>query len=164
MVDRTNILFVCLGNIVRSPLAENIFRRLVDQAGLAEKYFVDSAGTGAWHIGEQPDPRMVCVAAGYGLNYTGKARQISRKDFREFDWLIAMDRDNRAYLYSMAHGTEEQAKIRMLREFDPQARSYAPVPDPYYGGIDGFEETYHIVERSCKRLFDALERGELVKG
>lgn len=157
MVQKIRVLFVCLGNIVRSPLAENLFRQFVQKAGLQDFYEIDSAGTGSWHVGESPDGRMVRVAARHGLQYSGRARQVQRSDLDEFDWLIAMDRDNRAVLYSMAHSPSQQAKIRLLREFDPEGNPHAEVPDPYYGGVDGFEATYQIVERSCHYLLQALE-------
>jgi protein-tyrosine phosphatase len=159
--QKTRILFVCLGNIVRSPLAENMFRYMADEADLGDRFVVDSAGTGGWHVGERPDSRMVRVAAQKGLNYSGTARQIKRSDFDDFDYLIAMDRDNRAMLLSMARGAAQQAKIRLLREFDPQSSPDAEVPDPYYGGIDGFETTYRIVERACRGLLDALKNGTI---
>lgn len=158
--QKTRILFVCLGNIVRSPLAEAVFRRLAEQAGAGEKYEVDSAGTSGWHIGEPPDPRMVKVAARRGLRYGGTARQLRPEDVRRFDWLIAMDSENHAHLLRMADDPAEQARMRMLREFDPQAGRRADVPDPYYGGIDGFEEVYDIVERACRGLLQALEAGQ----
>ncbi|MFN2195302.1 MAG: low molecular weight protein-tyrosine-phosphatase [Anaerolineales bacterium] len=161
MADKTKILFVCLGNIVRSPLAENIFRQLADEANLGYKYQVDSAGTGAWHVGEAPDSRMVRVAAQHGMQYTGRARQIARDDLEKFDLLVVMDRDNRAVLYNMMRGIKQQSKIHMLREFDPQAKIDAEVPDPYYGGSEGFERVYQIVRRSCEGLLNSLENGNL---
>lgn len=157
------ILFVCLGNIVRSPLAENMFRKMANDAGLGDEYIIDSAGTGSWHIGEAPDSRMVRVAANHGLNYSGRARQVTRQDLDEFDYLIAMDRDNRAVLYGMAQTGEQQSKIHMLREFDPYGKPDSEVPDPYYGGINGFEKVYLIVERSCSGLLQALQK-ERVSG
>jgi len=150
------ILFVCLGNIVRSPLAENMFRHLAEQAGLADRYEVDSAGTGGWHVGERPDRRMRQVAARHGFRYDGRARQFQQSDFDHFDLIIAMDAQNRADLRRLARSPEDEAKIHTLREFDPHGGPTAPVPDPYYGGIDGFEEVYTIVERSCRALLDAL--------
>ncbi len=159
MAEKTRVLFVCLGNIVRSPLAENLFRHYVREAGLQDSYHIDLAGTGSWHVGESPDGRMVRVAARHGLQYSGQARQVRRTDLDEFDWLVAMDRDNRAVLYSMARNPTQQAKIRLLREFDPEGNPHAEVPDPYYGGSDGFEETYRIVDRSCRQLLAALENG-----
>lgn len=161
MSEPTRILFVCLGNIVRSPLAENLFRHLAEEAGVGDRYVVDSAGTGSWHIGEAPDNRMVRVAAQRGLNYSGSARQIEPEDLHQFDLLIAMDRDNRAMLYSMARRTANRDKIHMLREFDPKGKPDSEVPDPYYGGQEGFQKVYDIIERSCRNLLEKLENHEL---
>lgn len=161
MSDQTRICFVCLGNIVRSPLGENLFRHLVEQAGLGHKYQVDSAGTSAWHVGEEPDARMRRVAARHGLKYTGRARQFETSDFEHFDWVIAMDTTNRDNLQRLANSPEQRAKIRLMRAFDPQASPNASVPDPYYGGIDGFEDVYQIVARASQGLLDALESGRL---
>jgi protein-tyrosine phosphatase len=157
----TRICFVCLGNIVRSPLAENMFRYLAEQAGVDGRYEVDSAGTGSWHVGESPDRRMRQVAARRGFKYDGRARQFRQSDFQNFDLIIAMDTENRVNLGRLARNVEEEAKIHLMREFDPQGAPNAPVPDPYYGGIDGFENVYNIVERSCQGLLDALENGKL---
>jgi protein-tyrosine phosphatase len=161
LAEITRICFVCLGNIVRSPLAENMFRHLAEQAGVGAKYEVDSAGTGSWHVGESPDRRMRQVAARRGFNYDGRARQFRQSDFQEFDLIIAMDTENRANLRRLARNPEEEAKIHLMREFDSHTAPNAPVPDPYYGGIDGFENVYDIVERSCQGLLDALENDEL---
>lgn len=155
------VCFVCLGNIVRSPLAEHMFRQMTRDAGLNGRYQVDSAGTGAWHIGEPPDSRMQQVAARHGLRYSGKARQFVLGDFQAFDWIIAMDTENRSRLLQLATSPEEAAKVRLLRTFDPQGGPNAVVPDPYYSGIEGFENVYHIVERSCRGLLWALEAGEM---
>jgi len=155
--DIKRILFVCLGNIVRSPLAENMFRHLANQAGVGHRYQVDSAGTGGWHVGERPDARMRRVAARRGFKYDGRARQFSPRDFDRFDWIIAMDAGNRRDLERMARTQADRDKIRLLREFDPLGGPRAAVPDPYYGGIRGFEEVYDIVERSCRGLLEALE-------
>lgn len=157
----TRICFVCLGNIVRSPLGENMFRHLAQQAGVGARYEVDSAGTGAWHVGEAPDRRMRQVAARRGFKYDGRARQFQQRDFDRFDLIIAMDPENRANLRRLARTPEDEAKIHLMREFDPHGSPNAAVPDPYYGGIDGFEEVYDIVERSCQGLLSALEEGEL---
>jgi protein-tyrosine phosphatase len=155
------ILFVCLGNIVRSPLAENLFRHLADQAGLGEQYTIDSAAVGDWHVGDPPDPRMLRVAERHGLIYEGRARQVTHRDMEEFDLVIAMDRDNAAYLHNLAGSPQEEAKIHLLREFDPHGNPLASVPDPYYGNLDGFEEVYQIIERSCQGFLLALQAGEL---
>ncbi len=159
--NKTRILFVCLGNIIRSPLAEGLFRHLAAERGVADKYEVDSAGLGAWHVGEPPDPRMRKTAAKHGVHYTHTARQFRRDDFRNFDLILVMDYDNYAGLLAMMPEPEEKAKIHYLREFDPQGGPEAEVPDPYYGGMDGFEQVYQIVERSVRGLLDALESGKL---
>ena len=156
----TRILFVCLGNIIRSPLAENLFRFQAEQAGVDGKYSVDSAGTAAYHVGEPPDPRMRKTAEAHGVNNGGIARQVREGDFDEFDWIVAMDGSNQRELMNIAGSPEKQAKIRLMREFDPE-QDDPDVPDPYYGGAEGFENTYQIVERSVHGLLKALEAGEI---
>jgi protein-tyrosine phosphatase len=162
-VSVTRICFVCLGNIVRSPLGENVFKHLAQQAGVADHYEVDSAGTGSWHVGESPDKRMRRVAAQRGINYDGRARQLKQSDLDKFDLFIAMDTENRSNLLRLARSEEDSARIRLMREFDPQAGPNQSVPDPYYGGIDGFEKVFTIVERSCQGLLDSLESGRVKK-
>jgi protein-tyrosine phosphatase len=152
---------VCLGNIVRSPLAENLFMHLAKQVNAGDGYEVDSAGTGAWHVGEPPDGRMRQVAARRGLHYDGRARQFLRRDFERFDLIIAMDQENRRDLLRLVPTPGQQSKIYLLREFDPSGGAQASVPDPYYGSIDGFEEVYDIVERACRGLLNTLEEGKL---
>lgn len=154
------LLFVCLGNIIRSPLAEQLFLDLARRAGVADNYFVDSAGTGGWHSGESPDPRMVETAKTHGLALGGTARQVRPNDLDSFDLILAMDESNRSDLLELAPVPVQQPKIRMLREFDPQ-RDDLDVPDPWYGGRAGFEQTYQIIERSVRGLMEALERGEV---
>jgi len=161
MSDKIRILFVCLGNIIRSPLAQHVFVHLANQAGVGDKYLVDSAGTDNYHVGESPDSRMRRVASDYGLNYDGKARQFSNADFDRFDLIIAMDMNNKSDLLRMVRGFEDKNKIYTMRSFDPEGHSTDGVPDPYYGGVDGFHVTYKIVERSCRGLLNALETGEL---
>lgn len=151
------ILFVCLGNIVRSPLAENIFRHLASEAGVGDRFEVDSAGIGGWHVGERPDPRMRQVAAKKGMVYDGEARQIDRRDLERFDLIVAMDTDNRQDLLDMTSTPEQRRRICLLREYDSQGDVNASVPDPYYGGMDGFENVYAIIQRSVQCLFDTLQ-------
>jgi protein-tyrosine phosphatase len=155
------LCFVCLGNIVRSPLAENMFRHLLEQAGIGEKYMVDSAGTSGWHVGEKPDRRMRRVASNHGVNYSGRAKQFQHRDFDNYDWIIAMDTSNATTLLGMAKTSEHQDKIHLMREFDPQGGPNSSVPDPYYGGIDGFDEVFQIVKSSCLGLLKSLENREL---
>ena len=152
------LCFVCLGNIVRSPLAENLFLSLAEERGAADKYQVSSAGTSAYHEGESPDLRMREVARGHGLVYDGRSRQFRREDFKDFDLIIAMDAHNRSDLRRLALSVEEGEKVSLMREFDPQGGPNVGVPDPYYGGGEGFEEVYGIVERSCRGLLETLER------
>lgn len=156
-MTKERILFVCLGNIIRSPLAENLFRHLADQRGLADRFEVDSAGTSSYHIGESPDPRMRRTAAAHGLEYDGRGRQITSRDLEEFDWIIAMDEKNADAIRRMARGLDIESKLRLMRDFDPQAGHDRDVPDPYYGGHDGFENTFEIVERSVRSFLDSLD-------
>jgi protein-tyrosine phosphatase len=146
-----------MGNIIRSPLAENLFRHLAEEAGLDGKYEVDSAGTGGWHAGESPDARMRRTAAGHGLIYDGSARQVRLSDFDRFDLILAMDTDNLRELRSLAQNPEQRRKVRLLRDYDPAAGREASVPDPYYGGDQDFEETYRAVESGVAGLLQSLE-------
>ncbi|MEA3439688.1 MAG: low molecular weight protein-tyrosine-phosphatase [Chloroflexota bacterium] len=157
----TRICFVCLGNIVRSPLAENLFRHHAERTGAADRYVVDSAGTSAWHLGERPDARMRRVAKRRGLVYDGRARQFKSSDLDEFDLIVAMDLENADDLHRMARTIDQSDKIQLMRAFDPQAGADLSVPDPYYGGIDGFEVVYEIVERSVLGLLEELKHSDL---
>lgn len=160
MTPPTRVLFVCLGNIVRSPLAEGLFREQASQRGLADHFEVDSAGTSSYHIGERPDSRMRRTAAERGLEYDGRSRQVRESDLEEFDLIIAMDRQNLRNLQGLARRSGAKEKIRLMREFDPQADGDLDVPDPYYGGQSGFESTYEIVERSIDALLDSLAQDQ----
>jgi protein-tyrosine phosphatase len=150
----TRILFVCLGNICRSPTAEAVMRGLVAEAGLEDEIEIESAGTGDWHVGDAPDPRSVAAAAERGVELTGAARQVDRADFEGYDLLIAMDRSNRDDLRAMALDDEAEAKVKLLREYGDGKE--LDVPDPYYGGEDGFAEVVEIVDRSCRALLDDI--------
>ena len=154
------VLFVCLGNICRSPLAEGVFRSLVQARELENRYFVDSAGTGAWHTGESPDQRSVEVARRNGVVLTGHARQLETPDFEDFHYVIAMDRQNLLELRTLARSQQGKAHLHLLRDFDPEPGD-GQVPDPYYGGPDGFERMYVMVNRACEALLDHLEERRL---
>jgi protein-tyrosine phosphatase len=132
---------------------------LAEEQDLSGKYQLDSAGTSAYHVGEAPDRRMRQVAAEHGFAYTGRAKQFRREDLKGNDLIVVMDKDNRRILESMAQDQHQMKKIRMMREFDPQGERELDVPDPYYGGLEGFEETFQIVKRSCEGLLEALESG-----
>lgn len=152
--DTTQVLFVCLGNICRSPTAEAVFRTLVEREGLAERVRVDSAGTGGWHVGEPPDPRMTEAGRRRGHRLGGRARQVEVADFERFDLILAMDGSNLAHLHRMAPDGS-RAEVRLFREFDPEAPG-ADVPDPYYGGRSGFDDVVDIVERTSHHLLAHL--------
>jgi len=153
------VLFVCTGNICRSPTAEGVFRRLVADAGLADRIEADSAGTHGYHVGEPPDPRTQAAAAarGYDLS-TLRARRVIREDFQRYDVILAMDRDHHDILTRLAPSGAAH-KVRMLMEFG--RRSALPeVPDPYYGAADGFEVVLDLVEDAAAGLLEIL-RSEL---
>jgi protein-tyrosine phosphatase len=156
------VLFVCLGNICRSPTAEAVMRKLVDDAGLADRTEIDSAGTGAWHVGAKPDPRATAAARKRGFELTGRARQVTGEDFDHFDMILAMDRRNASELLGMAPGGEGAEKVRLLREFDPASSSEwnLDVPDPYEGGEKGFSHALDLIEAACAGLVDDLRRRE----
>lgn len=157
----TKVLFVCLGNIIRSPLAARLFEHAVGEAGLADKYEVDSAGTADYHVGQEPDVRMVRTAARRGFHYTNRGRQFKAGDLDTFDVIVAMDLENQADIERLSRTRAQRAKIHLLREFDPQAHGAIAVPDPWYGGPSGFEDVYDIIERSVQGLLDSLENGKL---
>jgi protein-tyrosine phosphatase len=150
------VLFVCLGNICRSPTGEGLLRHVLAQRGLAGEIEVDSAGTGAWHVGEGPDRRMSRAAAGRGYRLEGAARQVTAEDFRRFDLIVAMDRQNLADLEALAPPPAERpAELRLFSHFLPPGAP-ADVPDPYYGGDTGFERVIDLVEEGCAAIADHL--------
>jgi len=156
------ILFVCMGNICRSPTAEGVMRRLLRDAGL-EGVEVESAGTGGWHAGEPPDERAAMAASRRGVTLEGAARQVKVADFRRFDLLIALDRANLRELLAIAPDDEGAEKVRLLREFDPASGGGdLDVPDPYYGGDRGFENVLDMVEAACRGLLDELRAADRV--
>jgi protein-tyrosine phosphatase len=152
------ILFVCLGNICRSPMAEGIFLHLARERGLAHAFLVDSAGTGDWHCGEPPDPRALAAAARRGVHLPSVCRQVRGDDFRDFDLILAMDRSNRDFLLAKCPAPLRH-RIRLMRDFDPRTVPGAEpeVPDPYHGGPEGFDRVFDMLRRSCDALLDSLE-------
>ncbi|MSR22375.1 MAG: low molecular weight phosphotyrosine protein phosphatase [Gemmatimonadetes bacterium] len=152
-----SVLFVCLGNICRSPLAEGVFLHLARERGATARYRVDSAGTGAWHVGEPPDPRSAEVAQRHGLRLEGSARQVRSEDLKEFDLILAMDSENLRAMEHLGAGRTIAANIALLRDYDPNSDGDRDVPDPYYGGTDGFERVFHLIRRSCAALLNVLE-------
>jgi protein-tyrosine phosphatase len=154
--ERVRVLFVCLGNICRSPTAEGVMRALVSDAGLEDRIELDSAGTGAWHIDEPPDARATNAAHERGIVLAGRARQVEREDFAEFDLIVAMDRSNLADLRRIAPDDAARAKLRLLRDYDPSSDGELDVPDPYHGGSRGFDDVFDLVQRSCVALLAEL--------
>lgn len=153
-MEPVRVCFVCLGNICRSPTAEGVFVHLVQQAGLADAFAIDSAGTAAYHEGERPDRRSLATARARGVELPGRARQFRREDFARFDHVLAMDRDNLRELQRLAPDDEARAKLALLRRFDPQAPPDAEVPDPYYGGPDGFDRVFEICMAACRGFLE----------
>jgi protein-tyrosine phosphatase len=156
---------VCLGNICRSPTAEGVMRALVREAGLEESIALDSAGTGAWHVGNPPDERATETARTRGIVLEGAARVLRPEDFDDFDLLIAMDRENLADLRDLEPDERTRARIRLLREFDPASAGLGvdelDVPDPYYGGPRGFEDVLDLVNAACEGLLAQIRVGQV---
>jgi protein-tyrosine phosphatase len=152
------VLFVCLGNICRSPLAKGVFAHVVEEAGLAHQFEIDSAGTSSYHRGDSPDPRTVAVARQRGLTLEHAARQISADDLERYDYIVVMDESNYAKVRRLADEARPETEILMLREFDPEANGARDVPDPYFGGERGFEDVHDMVERSCRALLERIRR------
>ncbi len=182
------VLFVCLGNICRSPTAEGTMRALVREAGLEDEVEIDSAGTGGWHVGSPPDARARAAARARGIALEGAAREVRSEDFQDFDLLIAMDRSNLRALRQLAPSEAARFKVRLLREFDPASARVAgspgangrepdprarasgragpaspqdlDVPDPYYGAAGGFEEVLDLVQAACRGLLERIRHGD----
>ncbi|EJC81676.1 protein-tyrosine-phosphatase [Rhizobium leguminosarum bv. trifolii WSM2297] len=151
-MKRISILFVCMGNICRSPLAEGIFRYLVAEADLAGQFTIDSAGTGGWHEGKPPDRRSIATAESHGIDISGqRARRIRSSDFKDFDLIVAMDRDNLAALEKIA---PPETTLRLFG--DLALGTGENIPDPYYGGPAGFELVYTRLLTGCSSLLEAL--------
>jgi protein-tyrosine phosphatase len=149
----THILFVCMGNICRSPVAEGVFLHLARERGTLDRFVVDSAGTGGWHAGSKPDRRSIDVAAKRGVHLPSVARQVTRDDFARFDVLIVMDTQNEEDLLAMGAPRE---KVVRLMAYHPNP-ALTEVPDPYYGGEDGFEGMYDLIDKACRGLLDRLD-------
>ncbi|MCH7413446.1 low molecular weight phosphotyrosine protein phosphatase [Belliella sp. R4-6] len=151
------VLFVCLGNICRSPLAEAIFNQKVKESGLSNYFHSDSCGTSDYHIGELPDERTIQCAADKGIKINHRGRQINRVDIREFDYLIAMDAANKTNIERLIVSSNlNHDQVYLIREFQPNP-SQMEVPDPYYGGMDAFEDVYDILDDAINYFLKFLK-------
>jgi len=151
----TSILFVCLGNICRSPMAEGVFRKILEREKATERFEIDSAGLLGYHQGELPDSRMRFFAGKRGYSLTHRSRQFKRADFDRFDLIIGMDDQNIAGLKQLAMTLEEDAKIYRMTDFCRNIQA-THVPDPYYGGDQGFENVIDLLEDACEGLFEEI--------
>jgi protein-tyrosine phosphatase len=159
-----HILFVCLGNICRSPSAEGVMRRLVAEAGMQERIVLDSAGIGGWHVGEPPDARATEAAQRRGIALDSVARQVRLEDFERFDLILAMDASNQHALRRLAPDEAAREKVRLLREFDAASAGLQDldVPDPYYDSERGFELVLDQIQEACAGLLDHVRSSEPV--
>lgn len=159
MKQKVSVLFVCMGNICRSPTAHAVFRKLVRDEGLEDWVVIDSAGTHAYHVGNPPDARSMQTAVNRGIQMDDlRARKVDFSDLIEFDYVLTMDADNHQNLMQMAP-SDLQAKVRLFMEFAPDfGQDY--VPDPYYGGADGFEDVFDMVEAASRGLLAHIKQNQ----
>jgi len=159
MADKVRVLMVCLGNICRSPLAEVVMRDVAARRGMADRFHFASAGTGDWHVGGGADPRSAATAKRHGLDLSRhSAQRVHRGNVAQWDWLVAMDHDNHANLLRMG---ANPSRLLMMRQFEGEPvdhHAILPVPDPYYGGPEGFEDAFAMLTDNANRLLDHLER------
>lgn len=156
---KIKLLFICLGNICRSPAAEEIMRQLVLRAGLEDRFQIDSAGIGSWHIGQLPDPRMRQTGEKFGYRFTHHARQFNPSiDFERFDLILVMDDENYRTITGMAANQTERDKIKRLARYMTRHDGQKDIPDPYFGGMDGFDRTIVLLEDACAGLLRHLRQ------
>ena len=156
MADGKRILFVCMGNICRSPAAEIVFRKMVEDAGLEDDFTIDSAGTISYHAGNPPDPRMSETLARGGYEPGGRARQVQKEDLERFDLILTMDEDNLADVQALDSSGDHGHKIRAFVDYLEELE--APrIPDPYYGGQKGFHHVIELLEDGCRNLLRQLQ-------
>lgn len=156
------LLFVCLGNICRSPAAEGVMRRVIAEAGLADQVHIDSAGTAGWHTGKRADRRMQAAAAARGFDLTSFARQVQDADLAEYDLVLVMDQSNHQDLRAFDRESLHAAKVRLFCEFC-RLHEETEVPDPYYGGPEGFEKVLDLLEDGCAGVLKHIQ-AQLTQG
>ncbi|MGN0215043.1 MAG: low molecular weight protein-tyrosine-phosphatase [Prevotella sp.] len=159
--SRFALLFICLGNICRSPAAQAVMQKLVDDAGLSNRFYIDSAGIGGWHVGQLPDKRMRDHARQRGYRLTHRARQIdAESDFGRFDRIVVMDEDNYRQVAGKARSTEEKAKVVRMADYFSRHAGERTVPDPYYGGPEDFELALDLIEDGCRGILAQCRAAE----
>jgi protein-tyrosine phosphatase len=159
-MGKVKVLFVCLGNICRSPLAEAIFKHKIREKGLEHLVEADSCGTSNYHIGSQPDPRTLANASRNGVVIDHCGRQFGAEDFEKFDFILAMDNSNYQNILRLPGSANFAGKVQLMRNFDPENKG-AEVPDPYYGGEKGFQDVFDILSRSMENFIAFLEKEKL---
>lgn len=151
------VLFICLGNICRSPAAEGIMKSLVEKEGMSDDFFIDSAAIGSWHIGQLPDSRMRKCGAEHGYRFDSHARQFQKSDFQHFDLIVVMDNENYRAITSMASSQADKDKVVRIADYLTHHREYTTVPDPYYGDNSDFELVIELLEDACQGLLDSIK-------
>lgn len=151
------VLFICLGNICRSPAAEGIMKSLVEKEGMSDDFFIDSAAIGSWHIGQLPDSRMRKCGAEHGYRFDSHARQFQKSDFQHFDLIVVMDNENYRAITSMASSQADKDKVVRIADYLNHHREYTTVPDPYYGDYSDFELVIELLEDACQGLLDSIK-------
>lgn len=154
---KIKVLFVCMGNICRSPLAEGVFKQHIAELNIADKFLVDSAGTASYHIGDCPDCRAIDVAKDLGVNLDHSARKFEKKDFANFDYIMVMDHLNHEAVLELSENDLDQEKVFLFRTFDSESTDFYNVPDPYYGSEDDFIEVGQIVSRASRGFIKFLQ-------
>lgn len=159
--SKHTVLFICLGNICRSPAAKGIMKAMVEKAGLSDEFEIDSAGIGDWHVGQLPDSRMRKCGAAHGYCFDSHARQFQRADFHRFDTIVVMDNENYRAITSMASTQADKDKVVRMADFLTSHREYTTVPDPYYGDESDFELVITLLEDACQGLLDELNQEQV---
>lgn len=154
--EKIRVLFVCLGNICRSPAAEGVLKGLVAEKGVESRWEIDSAGTGGWHVGELPDERMRIHARRRGINLVHRCRKVQEADFNAFDLIVPMDANNEKNLRQLAPTLEDSRKIVPMAQFLNPSTRFDYVPDPYYEGAEGFEIVLDLLQEGCARMLEML--------